>query len=45
MSALKLLQERVLSMGGNMPSEKALQMAVKAMASRAHRENKAQASQ
>ena len=37
-SARKLLNERVLNKGDKMPSEKAVDMAVKAMASKAHRE-------
>lgn len=37
-SARKLLSERVLSKGGKMPSEKAVDMAAKAMASKANRE-------
>lgn len=37
-SALKLLAERVLSEGGKMPSEQAVLMAARAMASRAMRE-------
>ena len=40
-SARKLLNERVLSKGGKMPSEKAVEMAVKAMANKAQREAKA----
>ena len=41
-SALQLLQERILSMGGKMPSPKALAMTVQALAAKAHRELTAQ---
>ena len=41
-SALQLIEERILSKGGRMPSDKALAMTVQALAAKAHRELTAQ---